>query len=575
MALSHGAGVSFVRLRSDSNKLGMRRAGMRENFWLNGRQDELRLTLQYVPDQPTTDVDDRIASTPVLSDAEIDAFKLAHSNLQTSSHTRARSTVLAANQGNVVLSGFEHVSFYDQLFDGPYATAGDTGDLYQLLAEKMAARNPPQQGQGIPAAYTYLGQFLAHDMSYMKWNPDLLGPGLGGWSNARHMHALDFDTIFGTEPETAPRTSPWRESGGSSLGRLHKCPAILDDAYDLPREDPNIGTHCCLDPRVDANLGLAQLHVLFVRFHQHLSETQGLNDAASKTATRQHLQTIVLMDYLPRIIPKNVYDEVMADGPLLVTSPPGNFLVPLEFALACFRFGHSMVQEIYSEWAIRYPPPLPVTSRIARLSALLGYTSKGGQLKNGRLPFNWNQPWLNMIDDIGLNLPVTTSMARPISASIQPDLSQLDASHFDQGLPSGPHSLAQRTLEKGAQLGLPSGQDLAAQAGLVGHFDVAAFLQTHANEFDGLVGSQHLCLSTPLWFYVLAEAETLGNGKLGPLGGRVVMETIVSALAEAEDTILTRTAQGGFQRSSFLSLSAGGEPTRLSDIVALANTGVL
>ena len=124
--------------------------GLRENFWLNGRQDELRLTLQYVPDQPTTDVDDRIASTPVLSDAEIDAFRLAHSNLQTSSHTRARSTVLAANQGNVVLSGFEHVSFYDQLFDGPYATAGDTGNLYQLLAEKMAARNPAPAGPGDP-----------------------------------------------------------------------------------------------------------------------------------------------------------------------------------------------------------------------------------------------------------------------------------------------------------------------------------------------------------------------------------------------------------------------------------------
>ncbi len=74
-------------------------------------------------------------------------------------------------------------------------------------------------------------------------------------------------------------------------------------------------------------------------------------------------------------------------------------------------------------------------------------------------------------------------------------------------------SLAVRDLLRGESTALPSGE---AVAGLLG---------VPALTGGGWPGG------TPLWFYILKEAEqTTGGNGLGPVGGRIVAEVLIGLL---------------------------------------------
>jgi hypothetical protein len=78
-------------------------------------------------------------------------------------------------------------------------------------------------------------------------------------------------------------------------------------------------------------------------------------------------------------------------------------------------------------------------------------------------------------------------------------------------------SLANRDLQRGQAIGLPSGEILARKLGV----------EPLAGEQIGL--AEHgWSGETPLWIYVLKEAEALHEGdRLGPVGGRIVGEVLV------------------------------------------------
>jgi hypothetical protein len=87
------------------------------------------------------------------------------------------------------------------------------------------------------------------------------------------------------------------------------------------------------------------------------------------------------------------------------------------------------------------------------------------------------------------------------------------------GIPGDePQSLAQRNLLRSLALGVPSGQRVARAMRIrpLPREDLAD-LRTH-----------RLDTSTPLWFYILREAERLADGKrLGPVGGQIVTEVML------------------------------------------------
>jgi hypothetical protein len=84
-----------------------------------------------------------------------------------------------------------------------------------------------------------------------------------------------------------------------------------------------------------------------------------------------------------------------------------------------------------------------------------------------------------------------------------------------------PHALAERNLQRGVALGLPSGQRVARAVALTPMDDATLAITDISNDFVE---------SAPLWYYVLKEAEAGGGDRLGPLGGRIVAEVLLGLL---------------------------------------------
>ena len=86
-----------------------------------------------------------------------------------------------------------------------------------------------------------------------------------------------------------------------------------------------------------------------------------------------------------------------------------------------------------------------------------------------------------------------------------------------------PVSLAERNLLRHLTWSLPSGQAIAAAMGGP-VLPNSAFAELAAIE-------PAFVSSTPLWYYVLREADLLANGEtLGPIGGRLVAEVFIGLL---------------------------------------------
>jgi hypothetical protein len=117
------------------------------------------------------------------------------------------------------------------------------------------------------------------------------------------------------------------------------------------------------------------------------------------------------------------------------------------------------------------------------------------------------------------------------------------------------HSLAVRDLQRGRALELPSGEAVAQLMGV----------QLLSPDELGLrtLGWQG---ETPLWYYVLREAEVRTSGTaLGPVGGRIVAEVLLGMLdadprsyrsADEDWTpILPATVPGAFTMADLLRFS--------------------
>jgi len=62
---------------------------------------------------------------------------------------------------------------------------------------------------------------------------------------------------------------------------------------------------------------------------------------------RQHYQHIVIHDFLMRVADPAIVDRILRQGNRVYNPPTGQFFLPLEFAVAAYRFGHSMVRDAY------------------------------------------------------------------------------------------------------------------------------------------------------------------------------------------------------------------------------------
>ncbi len=130
-------------------------------------------------------------------------------------------------------------------------------------------------------------------------------------------------------------------------------------------------------------------------------------------------------------------------------------------------------------------------------------------------------------------IPPLFNGTRGMDAILSPNLFNLPV----KSLPSAPDrvSLPGRNMQRGVQVGLPSGQAVARAIGapVLANADLlpgVARPATGGTSIDVLAdpGFNGEC---PLWFYLLAESAVVNSRhQLGPVGGTIAAETLVGIM---------------------------------------------
>ena len=426
--------------------------------------------------------------------------------------------------------------------------------LARKLAEAMVVSDRRREGD-VPAGYTYLGQFIDHDLT-MDVTDVRLGEDV---SPSQLLQArspsLDLDSLYGAGPADEG-SARFYESDGLHLrtGDTIRAGADREKAgHDLPR----VGTGSARqrrralipDKRNDENLIVAQTHLAMIHFHNRVADrlpASTPNAQRFRRARRQvtlHYHWLIRHDFLPRIVQAQVLDDVFTNGRKLVepTATPTDVpAMPIEFSVAGFRFGHSMVRPTY-DWNRRFPDDA------GSLFYMFDFSALGGTLGgNPKLASNWIADWRRMYDFPGgghpeLAGPNGFNLADRVDTLVADPLKFLPATVFgereqDVDFDAPARNLAFRNLVRGSMLKLVSGQQMVERLTSLG---VSVTPLTRNQILGGSGGArlgaltetekESLATRTPLWFYLLREAET-GNGKLRGVGARIVAETFHRAM---------------------------------------------
>lgn len=396
-------------------------------------------------------------------------------------------------------------------------------DLITNPALQVNNLNSPVMGAGM----TFLGQFLDHDITFdptssleRQSDPEFI-------ENFR-TPSLGLDNVYGSGPGASPHL--YDQSDGQGI-KLLLFPLGVQgkdgiDKYDLPRNSQN--TALIGDPRDDENMIISQLQVLFLRFHNILvdavrakypTKSPGEVFNSAQELVRWHYQWILLHEFLPLLCGEDVINDILNNGRKFYGWHNQPF-IPVEFSVAAYRFGHSQVRPSYrANFGIaNQPNPTPFFADIFNFSLDPTLPDpedlRGGKRANRRF-VDWHT-FFNLGDgSMRPNKLIDTKLSSP--------LFQLPGS-----VATGVISLASRNLLRGLTFSLPSGQRVA-QAMRMKPLDTDIFdeLKHYKTNFE---------TSTPLWFYILKEAEVEQMGiKLGSVGARIVGEVFIGLL-EGDNT---------------------------------------
>lgn len=505
-------------------------------------------------------------------------------------NTVVRSATPAEMTKNFIFSRFVNEEFVG---------TRNSDELIAQLAVAMTHHNG-KKGEldpTMPAGYTYLGQFIDHDLTLDDRELDLRALPIDRMPNKRSP-TLDLDSLYGEGP-TSEMSKEFYQADGASLiegSPLRDVPGdiVVEDGtgYDLPRRgkpgeftnDPNAKRAKIPDVRNDENLAVAQIHAAMIRFHnkvvKQLVGTVPQEELFERTreVVAKHYQWMIWFDYLPRIVSPKVLDDVFTNGRKVFEKDSPNELgtMPVEFSGAAFRLGHSMIREAY-EWNKNFGTVgNPIDSghifRLFRFSGTSGTLQPSAHpagseadikdLDNPQPPFstqlpgNWVADWLRMFDFS--RFASTNITFKPADAVIN-HASKIDTHLVDPlaTLPLGSvnatpqnillkkRNLAFRNLARGRMLGLPSGQQMVQALNAKG---CAIKPLNEEQLLNGRGGGVSLNITdvpqrdelkgnAPLWFYILREAE-FNKNKLDGVGARIVAETMHRALQGSRYSIL-------------------------------------
>jgi hypothetical protein len=408
----------------------------------------------------------------------------------------------------------------------------DRGAAALILDPELSRNNPNNTSH--TAGTTFMGQFMDHDMTFDTTSQ------LGARTEPRRTRnardpAFNLDSVYGEGPigslrlyDPEDRIKLRIESGG-----------LFED---LPRGADHIAV--IADPRNDENIVIAGLHAAFILFHnravdhvrrngtdpafpewRHQEPAQDVFQEARRLTT-WHYQWMILNEFLPLMVGAPMVAAVLSGGRRFYRPPNGGAFMPVEFQGAAFRFGHSMVRPSYRAnlagdggapfFAIIFEP-----GQAGRLDP----SDLSGRARAPRRFIGW-QTFFDFGDgEVRPNKRIDTTLSTPLF-----DLPVPTISGFTLGSTT---SLPQRNLLRHLTWSLPSGQSIARAMG------VPALSAGDLQELRGLsVGFE---TSTPLWYYILKEAQVMSGGQqLGPVGGRIVAEVIIGLLQTDPDSYLVQ-----------------------------------
>jgi hypothetical protein len=436
--------------------------------------------------------------------------------------------------------------------------AASMAALMALGAAMVSTPDAPKDGpdaeeSGIPAIYTYFGQFIDHDLTFdpasflqKQDDPDALVD--------YRTPAFDLDNIYGRGPDDQPYL--YEDGRLFILGDPLTGAAANPNAHDLPRSRPTAAGAAARaiigDPRNDENVIVSQLQSLFHRFHNRIATLNpNWTFEHIQREVRFHYQWVILHDFLPTLVCQEAWSAVWPAGAPLHEPHLKYYhwkhepFMPLEFSAACYRFGHSMIRPGYR--LNETVPPIAIFSNDP-LNALTGFR---------KFPTQWAIDW-NLFAALQPRDPADqtrTQLSYKIDTSIVNPLGSLPPSVASDP----PPNLAQRNLIRGWRMRLPSGQSIARAMGLKpltnDEIRIGKFTGDPADISGSItdVAGPGFADDCPLWTYILAETvevpvsfpTTQGNRpfkarKLGPVGGRIVAETFAGLLIGDDKSYLAQ-----------------------------------
>lgn len=428
-----------------------------------------------------------------------------------------------------------------------------------IAPPEFAGGNTTPNNPTIPAGYTYLGQFLIHDLMY-------------GMYGSKQPPVFNLGCLYGQGPEKAAYLYRYfKDASGNDTFRgvkFHLWQKLINGEFirwDMPRGNP--GSEDTQDPepialipdsRNDRNFIISQLHCVWALFHNAVvnlefnrlssEEKQTLSHESKRAAlfakcrniVLKYYRHIIVSDYLERIVDREVLDEIWNDNKYLIFDAPYTkdqlkrvhppVLMP-EFMDAAFRFGHTQIREFYLlTWDETRGPFGQKHVRIFESDP--EKDDLRGFKKNKDIRIDWR-----LFFDFGKDAAIKPQYSKAIDPYMAFPLGNLPF------LAPGNSNLIHRDAQK-SKADFNPGKAYA---------DVWK-KNNETYELDKVMKKLKIyCIDpdkdpdkAPLWLYLLVEAEVLGKvpihddsgklisneggRKLGPIGERIVAEQMIWAL---------------------------------------------
>jgi hypothetical protein len=351
-----------------------------------------------------------------------------------------------------------------------------------------------EEARSVAAGWPVFGQYLAHDLtadrSPVTHHDD--GELLRNVRSAR----LNLECLYGDGPVGSPYMYSRADPAKLLLGLNDR-----GEPNDLPRNPE--GLALAGDPRQDVHVLISQMQVAMIKAHNRLVDrlrADGVPEADlfedARRSLTWHYQWVVLNDFLPGTVGAERAGRLVEDGPQRFGRRDGTVAIPLEFADAAYRYGHSQMRNFYQV--------APGGPALALFPDLIGFRP---------VPAAKVVDWRLLFDVAG---EPPAQRARPLDGRLPASLIHLPDDITGVLDEVDYESLAVRDLQRGVATGLPSGEAIARLV--------------DAQPLDpGEIGLREYGWQgeTPLWYYVLREAEAQQDGELlGEVGALIVGEVL-------------------------------------------------